>query len=326
MANNQALEDLCKSVGRNPRPADFDQYWRDALAELNGTQAHLSVTPAKFSVPNAACFDLAFTGVRGARLYAKYLRPVNTAEPHPAVVMFHGYGGNSGDWFDKLPYVLAGFSVFALDVRGQGGASSEGTIAAGPSKMGQIVRGLEDSKESLFYRHVFLDAVQLARIAMDMPEVNPAKVYVTGRSQGGALSIVCAALEPRVAKVAAVYPFLCDYQQVWELGAGGTAYGELYEYFRRRDPLHQRQNEVFERLGYIDVQNFASRVRAPLLMATGLSDEVCPPSTQFAAYNKVPGEKRVLLYPEFGHEDIYGLPDEIIQFFLEESVPTRRDN
>ena len=37
---------------------------------------------------------------------------------------------------------------------------------------------------------------------------------------------------------------------------------------------------------------------------------------QFAAYNKVPGEKRVLLYPEFGHEDIYGLPDEILQFLL----------
>lgn len=318
MAHDLAVEDLHRYSGRNPRPADFDQYWHDALIELDATETNLTVTPVGFSVPNAECFDLTFSGVRGARLYAKYLRPAHSTGPHPAVVMFHGYGASSGEWFDKLAYVLAGFSVFALDVRGQGGSSSDGTTVTGPTRMGQIVRGLEDAKENLFYRHIFLDTVQLARIAMDMPEVDPARVSVTGRSQGGGLSIVCAALEPRIAKVAAVYPFLCDYQRVWELGAGGAAYGELFEYFRRRDPLHQRQDEVFERLGYMDVQHFASRVHAPLLMATGLSDEVCPPSTQFAAYNKVLGEKRVLIYPEFGHEDISGLPDEILQFLLEQ--------
>jgi cephalosporin-C deacetylase len=35
-------------------------------------------------------------------------------------------------------------------------------------------------------------------------------------------------------------------------------------------------------------------------------DTVCPPSSQFAAYNKITSPKKVLLYPDFGHEN---LPD-----------------
>ena len=45
--------------------------------------------------------------------------------PHPAVLLFHGYTGNSGDWSDKLGYVSEGFTVAALDCRGQAGLSED---------------------------------------------------------------------------------------------------------------------------------------------------------------------------------------------------------
>jgi cephalosporin-C deacetylase len=44
-------------------------------------------------------------------------------------------------------------------------------------------------------------------------------------------------------------------------------------------------------------------------MVTGLIDTVCPPSTQFAAYNKIKSEKDIVLYPDFGHEALPGMPD-----------------
>ena len=47
-------------------------------------------------------------------------------------------------------------------------------------------------------------------------------------------------------------------------------------------------------------------MKAKMLMFTGLMDNVCPPSTQFAAYNKITSEKKVVFYPDFGHE---GLPE-----------------
>eukprot|EP00828_Plagiopyla_frontata_P011205 TRINITY_DN16171_c0_g1_i1.p3 TRINITY_DN16171_c0_g1~~TRINITY_DN16171_c0_g1_i1.p3 ORF type:complete len:113 (-),score=33.28 TRINITY_DN16171_c0_g1_i1:22-360(-) len=54
---------------------------------------------AEFQAPFAECYDMYFTGVGGARVYAKLLRPIAPAKtPHPALVMFHGYSGHSGDW------------------------------------------------------------------------------------------------------------------------------------------------------------------------------------------------------------------------------------
>ena len=81
-----------------------------------------------------------------------------------------------------------------------------------------------------------------------------------------------------------------------------NAYAEIGHYFRQKDPRHERENRFFERLGYIDLQYLAPRIRAEVLMLTGLMDTTCPPSTQFAAYNKITAPKKYLLYPEYGHE------------------------
>ena len=125
-----------------------------------------------------------------------------------------------------------------------------------------------------------------------------------GGSQGGGLSLACAALEPRIKRAAPLYPFLCDYQRVWEMDLDENAYEELRYYFRRFDPRHEREKEVFTQLGYIDVQHLAPYVRGEVLMAVGLMDTICPPSTQFAAYNKIESKKELAIYPDFGHENL----------------------
>jgi cephalosporin-C deacetylase len=115
------LEQLKKYNGINPRPHDFDQYWEKGLKELRSTDPMEELIPADFQVSGVECFHLYFTGVGGARVHAKFMRPKKADKPHPAILMFHGYTGNSGDWSDKLAYVAQGYSVAALDCRGQGG-------------------------------------------------------------------------------------------------------------------------------------------------------------------------------------------------------------
>jgi cephalosporin-C deacetylase len=111
-----------------------------------------------------------------------------------------------------------------------------------------------------------------------------------------------------------VFPFLCDYKRVWEIDLAKDAYGELQDYFRRFDPLHEREEEIFTKLGYVDVQHLASRIRAEVYMGVGLMDTICPPSTQFAAYNKIPSKKSLAVYPDFGHEGLPGHADRVFQF------------
>jgi cephalosporin-C deacetylase len=306
-------EDLLTYEGTNPRPVDFDLYWDVALDEMNAINPQVELIPANFQTPFAECFHLYFNGVGGARIHTKLLKPRGVSNPGPAVLLFHGYYGNSGDWVDKLPYVAADFTVAALDCRGQGGLSEDPGGVKGWTLFGHIIRGLDDDPKKFLYRAIFLDTAQLAKIVMEMPTVDETRVGVTGGSQGGGLTVACAALEPRIKKAAPVYPFLSDYQRVWEIDQDVDAYEELRTWFRRFDPRHERAEEIFTQLGYIDVQHLAPRIRCEVLMGTGLMDTICPPSTQFAVYNKITAPKSLAVYPDYGHENLPDLNDKIYQ-------------
>ncbi|MDE2127654.1 MAG: acetylxylan esterase [Armatimonadetes bacterium] len=308
------LDQLLTYEGRNPRPADHAAYWDTALAEMRATKPE----PVLHAVPNPSsaveAFDLTFTGVGGSRIYAKYMRPARIAGPRPAVLMFHGYSGSSGDWLEKVAYAASGYCVAAMDCRGQGGRSEDLGGTRGNTLRGHIIRGLDDEPSRMLYRQIFLDTAQLARVVMEFDEVDATRVGATGASQGGGLTLACAALTPEIRRAAPVYPFLCDYQRVWEMDLATNAYDELRTWFRMFDPTHARQDEIFLRLGYIDVQHLADRIKAQVCMITGLMDTICPPSTQYAAFNKMRCEKDVLIYPDFGHEGIPGAGDRCFEF------------
>ncbi len=316
------LSELRAYRGTNPRPDDFDAYWDRALTDLDRVMSDPGFAPvfrpARYSVPGYRFYDVTFGGVGGARIHAKCLLPGDGSPAHrgprPAVLKYHGYSGYSGDWSRLLPLCAAGAAVFAMDVRGQGGASSDPGGTPGNTLHGHIVRGLAGEPEDLFYRGVFLDSVALARIAMDHDEVDPTRVASYGGSQGGALAIASAALEPRISRVFSVYPFLSDYRRVWDMDIGGWPYQEIRDHFRQFDPRHERVEEVFTRLGYIDIHHLSPRVRAEAIMVTGLMDDICPPSTQFAAFNALRTTKRHVIYPDFSHEQIPEEEDLALRF------------
>ncbi|MGI9255735.1 MAG: acetylxylan esterase [Salinispira sp.] len=311
-----SLEELHTYTGTNPVPDDFNAFWDNALQELTACDPQITFKDAAFTSTIARCRHLSFSGVGGARIHTKLIQPHKSTHGS-ALLCFHGYTMDSGDWMSYLPYAAAGFTVAAMDCRGQGGLSTDPLSVTGTTLHGHIIRGLSDAvagyPERLYYRNVFLDTVLLSRIIMDMPDVDTERVMATGWSQGGGLTIACAALEPRISRIAPVYPYLCDYQRSWEMDLAEHAYSGLRKYFRHHDPLHEQK--VFEALGYIDVQYLAGRVRAQTLFATALMDTICAPSTQFACYNKIHSSKNMLVYPDYGHESLPGLHDRIYEFF-----------
>jgi cephalosporin-C deacetylase len=307
--------ELFQWQGLNPRPDDHDAYWERALGELDKVKPEVELRPAAFTASYAECFDLYFTGVRGARIHAKYVRPKKIAGKIPALFFFHGYSGSAGDWTRFLPYAAEGIAAAAIDVRGQGGLSEDtGNPVRGNTLQGQFIRGLDDEPDNLLMRHIYLDTAQIVRIVAAFDEIDEHRLGATGGSQGGGLTIACAALEPRIKKAFALCPFLSDYQRVWEMDLAKDAYEELRLYFRRFDPRHERDRETFTRLGYIDIQHLAPRIKADFVMLTGLMDTVCPPSSQFAAYNKITAPKQVYFYHDFGHGDFPQCDDMLFDF------------
>ena len=309
------LEELYRYEGRNERPADFDEYWNRAVAEMEELGVGCELIPAARKLPGVECFEMYFTGVGGARIHCRYARPARREGKIPAVCMFHGYTGSCGEFAQLLTWVGAGFAAASMSCRGQGGLSEDPIPVKGNTLHGHIIRVLDDpDPDKLYYRNVYLDTAQMARIVMAMDEVDETRVGALGGSQGGGLTLACAALTPKLNRAAPRCPFLCDYRRVWEMDLDVDAYSELREYFRHSDPQHRREHEIFEKLGYIDNQHLAPRIRAEVKMFTGLMDTICPPSSQFAAYNKIPGRKSVEIYPDFFHEDYPDQYDIALEF------------
>lgn len=299
-------QQLLEYNGISPKPDDFDAYWDSSIEEMMAVNPELELVACKWNFKNVDAFDMYYTGVGGARIHGKYVRPKN-AKNAPALFGYHGYSGAAFEWQTLLAFASQGYCVASIDCRGQGGYSEDVGGVPGNTLNGHIIRGLaSDNPKDLLFRSVFLDCAQLVYIVQEFEEVDKTNMFIMGGSQGGALTYATAALCPQIKAACALYPFLSDYKRVWEMDMAERAYRELKDYFRRYDPRHEREEEIFYKLGYIDIQNLAPRIKGKMLMLTGLMDDVCPPSTQFAAFNKVTAEKKVIFYPDFGHE---GLPD-----------------
>ena len=312
------LNELRQYRGISPCPADIDAFWDDAVKEMKAVDPKIELIPADFKCSFAECFDMYYIGVGGARIYAKYVKPKHQTGKAPALCKFHGYSRCSGEWFDLLPYAAEGFHIAAMDCRGQAGKSQDTGIYHGNTLRGHIIRGLDDGPRNLLVRSLFLDAAELAGILMAMPEVDSGRVGCFGPSQGGALTLACASLEPGIKYAASQFPACSDYMRVWEMDMDvrtDQPYQEMFMWFKKTDPLHEREKEFFNTLSYIDIQNIVHRIKGNVLMLTGLMDDICPPSTQFAAYNKITAPKEMLLFPDFGHEMLFKANDRIFEFF-----------
>ena len=190
-----------------------------------------------------------------------------------------------------------------MDTRGQGSTWSSGDTpdlyAEGGNAHfpGSMTKGILDPKH-YYYRRVFTDAVRAVEAATSRPEVDEAHVAVTGGSQGGGISIAAAGLVPNVSVAMPDVPFLCHYRRATEI-SDAYPYKEIGEYCH----VHRGKIEtVFNTLSYFDGLNFAARTKAKTLFSVALMDQVCPPSTVYAAYNHWAGEKDIKTYAYNGHE------------------------
>ena len=133
-----------------------------------------------------------------------------------------------------------------------------------------------------YYRRLFTDAVLAVdfvrgvRAAARQPDRGR-----TAAARAAASRIAVAGLVDGLAGVLPDVPFLCDYRRAVAI-TDAYPYREISDYCQAyRDQVDQ----VFATLAYFDGTSFAARATAPTLFSVALMDQVCPPSTVFAAYN-----------------------------------------
>lgn len=314
-----AFFDLPLDQLRNHRPDvrepdDFVDFWRATLDEAAQVDLDVRVEPLESPQKLVKVHDLTFAGHGGTDVRGWFFTPAGASAPLPTVVSFLGYSGGRGMPLVG-PWVPAGYAHLVMDTRGQGWRSATtfpGTTDADPASGTSAVPGLMTrgigSRETYYYRRLFVDAVRAVQVARGLDQVDPSRVFVQGGSQGGALSIaasgLCAMAEVSLAGALVDVPFLCHFERAIGL-TNARPYGEVSEYLASHP--HELE-QVMEVLSYFDAVNLGRHAEVPALFSVALMDEVCPPSTVFAAYNwwgaaqEETPETEIRVYPHNGHE------------------------
>ena len=153
-----------------------------------------------------------------------------------------------------------------------------------------------DDKDRYYYKRVYLGCIRANDLLVSLPQFDGEHLAVTGGSQGGALSIVTASLDPRVKQLAAYYPALCDLTGYLNGRAGGWPH-----LFAPYNMGFNNKKDKIETAAFYDVVNFARNVNIPGMYTWGFNDDVCPPTSMYAAYNVIPGKKELYLALETAH-------------------------
>jgi cephalosporin-C deacetylase len=304
-------EELACYRGTGQRPEDFEAFWQGIVADLPDA-TNVEWRQADFQIPGFEMLELRFRGHDGSTIQARAMLPqAEDGKPCPVAFNFHGYSASGAAWGDMLAMGAYGYACIAMDCRGQGGQSNDAAAYPGWGVSGYLTRGITAGPRQSYYARVYQDMVQLVRLTQADGRFDPACMATVGGSQGGGLAIVCAALCPEIAFTAAAYPFMSDFQRVYEMDMARDAYDDLAIWLKRFSPTGTRHAELFAALAYLDVQHFAPMVHNPVLFASSLRDRICPPSTQYAVFNKLAGPKHLIAYPEHGHEELPGFWDQV---------------
>jgi cephalosporin-C deacetylase len=250
--------DLARSLAT---PVTLDRYRPDVYGDLE-------------------VWDVEFSGACGDRIRGWYLRPAGSPNRRsPVVLTFAGHGLGRGLPVHHALLPASGFGHFVMDIRGQAGSCDPGVI----------VDGVTDP-DTYYFTRVFIDAARAVDVAAELPGAHPDLIAVSGGSQGGGVALAAAALSGERVKVChAEVPIFCDIQRAVAV-ASRVPYTRLATFLDGSPELAPR---ALETLRHVDCALLARRIKASCLLAVGLLDEQCPPSTVYAAFHEINAPKEL---------------------------------
>jgi len=264
---------------------DLERFWRQALGELRLVQPRYEVT--RQPEGSTATRDLYLVEMRslGDVRVRGWLEVPKKSGKHPALLRVPGYSASMRPVHRDTDMI-----IFSFNIRGHGNSQDD---VSGEGR-DYLIRGLDD-KETYFYRGACADCVRAVDYLCTRDDVDQDRLAVWGGSQGGGMSWMTAALDPRIDACVADIPWLADWVAYFRL----TDWPEMNNWVAGR--ATRTWKSTCETLSYFDTMNMAHRIKCPVLMRVGLQDRICPPSTSFATYNRIAGPKEYIVYPDAGH-------------------------
>lgn len=272
-------------------PSDFEQFWDGAKADL----AKIPINPVLTLMPERCTdkvdvYHVSIDNIKG-KIYGILCKPKAEGK-YPAIL--HVPGAGIRPYYGDVWSAEKGIITFQIGIHGipvnleQKVYDNLGSGALNGYQVANM-----DDKDNYYYKRVYLGCVRAVDFIESLDCFNGQDIAVTGGSQGGALSIITAALDSRIDYLAAFYPALSDLTGYLHGRAGGWPH-------MFKDNFTNKPQKI-ETSKYYDVVNFARFVKVPGWYSWGYNDNVCPPTSMHAAYNVIPGSKELHLFQETQH-------------------------
>lgn len=304
-----------------PMPEDFGQFWQKALKEARKVPLDVEY----YDVPEATNDKLVTRLVRLHVGKEKWIygyltvpkRPNDRTTKYPVVLCPPGAGSNKvspSDYFGNKGMIYMKIEIHDNDPR----LADDEYNAMRLKKCNAYMRRGMASKDSYYYKDVYVGCARAVDFLCSLPEWDGRNVIVTGGSQGGALTIVTAALNEKVTMCAPFYPALCDLTGFLHQRAGGwpkffaeqsVPRAERFSGFYKDGQVDVPQEQAVETLQYFDVVNFARMLKVPTFMSWGYNDDTCSPTSVWAAWNEMTAPKACDITPSSGHWRFPGSQD-----------------
>lgn len=274
-------------------PDDFQSYWSETLRKAR----ELPLNPLMTLLPERCTetdnvYQVSFqTKPGGGRFYGILSIPKKEGK-YPALLRVPGAGVRpyTGDTYTAPGRVITlEVGIHGIPVTMQQPVYD--ALANGALSNYWTFR--RDDRDAIYYNRVIVGALRAVDFICSLPQFDGKTLGVTGSSQGGALTIITAALDSRVTFLAPVHPAMCDHEAFFEKRACGWPHYFLY--------YGGADDKVRQTVRYYDTANFARFIKVPGWYSWGYNDEVCPPTSMHAAYNLIEAPKELHPYLETGH-------------------------
>ena len=275
-------------------PADFDAFWSKTLEEARWT----ALNPQRELLPDRSnedvnVYQVSFQNIRwGSRTYGILSVPVKPGK-YPALLRVPGAGVRpyTGDTYTApTKAIVLEIGIHGIDVT-QPQTLYDNLMSGALNNYWNF--GM-DNRDDSYYKRVIVGCVRSVDYIASLPEWDGKTIGVTGASQGGFLSYATAALDNRITFLAAVHPALCDHTASLK----GVACGWPHYFYWNKGKGMEKQIETSR---YYDGVNFVRRITCPAWVSFGYNDDVVPPTTAYATYNILKGQKTLSVYQQTAH-------------------------
>jgi dienelactone hydrolase len=229
------------------------------------------------------------------RVFAYLGRPADRSiGRRPAMVLVHGGGGKAFKaWADH--WAQRGYVALAMDLAGNGpnGRLPDG----GPDQADQVKfrNFTETEAREMWTYHAVAAVVRGHSLLRSLPDVDPARIGVTGISWGGYVTCIVAGIDPRFNVAVPVYGcgFLGE-NSVWKDNSLAR--------------LTPEARALWLRL--FDPSQYLGNVRRPILFVNGTTDFAYPLDSYQKSYRLVPGKwRQVSVAVNRPHGHIWTFPE-----------------